>query len=296
MKIKSSVYQSLLFVFLLICVIAACTPTNSRPKPLGHEQKASATQKATETQLPTLTPTPTETLTPTATETPSPTPAPTEVPEEYPIDIEKLHNFPESYEYMVANLDEFVEAPDGFSDPEALYNWWTEKCIPALGNQEDLEPNVFLDSPSVWPHGFSFSLQKQYSQPLLNEPPIFYFKHKNKVYPVLVLTVTGFDNTNVGTFAFIIHDKSQNGDDGFEAINRLNTGKIIGALYGQIDLGVGDDPNKELQLFLYSDYNWKDYVCEGHTCTWSQMPSGMLFKDFPNKYTLGIGDISTYDD
>lgn len=294
MKMKISVYQSLIPVFLLICVIVACTPTNSQPRPLELDQKASATQKATETQLPTLTPTPTETLTPTATETPSPTPAPTEVPEEYPIDIEKLHNFPESYEYMVANLDEFVEAPDGFSDPEALYNWWTEKCIPALGNQEDLELNAFLDHPGNNINRFTFGLQKNYAQPLLNEPPIFYFKHKGKVHPVLIFTMTGFNNTNIGTFAFILHDQSQNGDDGFDFIKRINMGEQIAELRGETDDILGGDPNPEIQLFLHSDYNWKDFICEGHTCTWSNMEPGMLWKDRPNKYALGLGSGGTY--
>ena len=291
MKIKSSVYQSLISVFLLICVIVACTPINSQPSPLELEQKASATQKATETQLPTLTPTPTETLTPTATETPSPTPTPTEVPEEYPIDIEKLHNFPESYEYMVANLDEFVEAPDGFSDPEALYNWWTEKCIPALGNQEDLEPNVF-GVLNTLENGFGFNVMKHESKPLLNEPSIFYFQHKERVYPVLILTVENEFNINLGTFAVILHDKSQNGDDGLQAIDKLSANKAIMGLIGQTYDMVGGDLNPEIQNFLHSDFNWKDF--NGHT--WSNLEPGMLWKDRPNKYAIGLGAIGTYDD
>ena len=46
-----------------------------------------------------------------------------EAVEKYPIDLEKLHNFPESYEYMVKNLDEFVEAPDPLEDLGAFREW-----------------------------------------------------------------------------------------------------------------------------------------------------------------------------
>ncbi len=214
-----------------------------------------------------------------------------EAVEQYPIDINKIHNFPESYEYMVNNLNEFVEAPDGFSDPEALYNWWTEKCIPALGNQEDLEPNVF-GVPDVSTAGFGFHTMIYESKSLLSEPNIFYFRYNNKIYPVLVLTVEDEFNINVGTFAFIIHNKSQNGDDGFDALKTLSTGEKIASLFGQTDDILGGDQSLEIQKFLHSDFNWKDF--NGYT--WSNLEPGMLWKDRPNKYAIGLGAIRTYDD
>ncbi len=214
-----------------------------------------------------------------------------EAVEQYPIDINKIHNFPKSYEYMVNNLNEFVEAPDGFSDPEALYNWWTEKCIPALGNQEDLEPNVF-GVPDVSTAGFGFHTMIYESKSLLSEPNIFYFRYNNKIYPVLVLTVEDEFNINVGTFAFIIHNKSQNGDDGFDALKTLSTGEKIASLFGQTDDILGGDQSLEIQKFLHSDFNWKDF--NGYT--WSNLEPGMLWKDRPNKYAIGLGAIRTYDD
>lgn len=287
MNKKIRVYRTLAAVLCMILIIAACTPINTQS---NHQESPTST-------LAEITPTviDTKTSTPTQEATETNTPTPTEVPEKYPIDIEKLHNFPESYEYMVDNLDEFVEAPDGFTDPEALYNWWTDKCIPALGNQEDLEPNVFAEVGSR-PDGFYLSMPKNYSQPLLSEPSTFYFRHEDRVYPVIVLTVKTFDDINNGTFAIVLHDQSQNGDDGFAAIKRMYEGKKIGTLYGQTDNVLGGDSNQHIQLFLHSDYNWKDFICEGHTCTWSNMEPGMLVKDRPNKYAIGLGAIGTYDD
>lgn len=276
---------------IALTVLAGILLTNGCAIETGNQPQISTDEpKAIETQvIPTKTKVPTPTRK--ATETQAPTPTKTETPEKYPIDINKIHNFPKSYEYMVNNLNEFVEAPDGFSDPEALYNWWTEKCIPALGNQEDLEPNVF-GVPDVSTAGFGFHTMIYESKSLLSEPNIFYFRYNNKIYPVLVLTVEDEFNINVGTFAFIIHNKSQNGDDGFDALKTLSTGEKIASLFGQTDDILGGDQSLEIQKFLHSDFNWKDF--NGYT--WSNLEPGMLWKDRPNKYAIGLGAIRTYDD
>ena len=144
-----------------------------------------------------------------------------------------------------------------------------------------------------WSEGFDFHAMKYESKPLLNQPGIFYFQHKDRVYPVLILTVENSDfKINLGTFAFILHDQSQNGDDGFEAILRLSTNKSIRSLSGQTDNIIGEDSNPAIQNFLHSEYNWKDY--NGYT--WSNLEPGMLWKDRPNKYAIGLGAIGTYDD
>ncbi len=69
MKIKSSVYQSLFSVFLLICVIVACTPLSSQPhpKPDAPSTLTQVIPTATDTQI---IPTVTEII-PTATEVPA---------------------------------------------------------------------------------------------------------------------------------------------------------------------------------------------------------------------------------
>lgn len=78
----------------------------------------------------------TETTAPTATVTstavPTATPEPTQDP--YVLDSVKFHNFPESYEYVLAHADEFVRAPDPFTERAAFDRWWNEQLIPALGS------------------------------------------------------------------------------------------------------------------------------------------------------------------
>jgi hypothetical protein len=193
MKIKSSVYQSLISILLLICVIVACTPINSQPRSLELEQKASATQKATETQLPTLTPTPTETLTPTATETPSPTPTPSVTPEPYPIDMEKLSNPPQSYEDFVNNLDKFVQAPnpDGSDENfQEFVTWYNEKLFKeALGGDLEALPVNYeakgIDIGTDMIIAYNTVPVERHSLPYF-----FYFKDRKGVpYPCYVVTV-----------------------------------------------------------------------------------------------------------
>ena len=193
MKMKISVYQSLISVLLLICVIAACTPINSQPRPLELEQKASAIQKATETQLPTLTPTPTETLTPTATETPSPTPTPTATPEPYPIDMEKLSNPPQSYEDFVNNLDKFVQAPspDGSDENfQEFVTWYDEKLFKeALGGDLEALPVNYeakgIDIGTDMIIAYNTVPVERHSLPYF-----FYFKDRKGVpYPCYIVTV-----------------------------------------------------------------------------------------------------------
>ena len=193
MKMKISVYQSLISVLLLICVIAACTPINSQPRSLELEQKASATQKPTETQLPTLTPTPTETLTPTATETPSPTPTPTATPEPYPIDMEKLSNPPQSYEDFVNNLDKFVQAPspDGSDENfQEFVTWYNETLFQKTlgGDLETLPVNYEakgIDIGTDMIIAYNTVPVERHSLPYF-----FYFKDRKGVpYPCYIVTV-----------------------------------------------------------------------------------------------------------
>jgi len=79
---------------------------------------------------------PTETTAPTVTVTstvvPTVIPEPTQNP--YVLDSVKFHNFPESYEYVLAHADEFVRAPDPFTERVAFDRWWNEQLIPVLGS------------------------------------------------------------------------------------------------------------------------------------------------------------------
>jgi len=126
--------------------------------PSKDPENTDPTQVATKLAPPGITETvinpPVNTHEPTATATEMPTP--TEIPEKYPIDLEKLHNFPESYEYMVKNLDEFVEAPDPLEDLGA-FREWVGKLDITIGDYNNREVNYWSKSVGFYPDYFQAS-------------------------------------------------------------------------------------------------------------------------------------------
>jgi hypothetical protein len=106
---------------------------------------------------------------PTATASPTP---------DYGIDMQKFTNFPESYEYLLAHLDEFVQAPDPVSDRAAFDRWYAEELVPALGAASEREINI-NGGKGPWRYGYGFSNPiKEISGSLHS----FYFISNQKVY------------------------------------------------------------------------------------------------------------------
>lgn len=188
--------------------------TNTDPTQATYE--LTPTQKATDTMInpPTLTPEPTAT----ATETPTPT----EV-EKYPIDLEKLHNFPESYEYLVAHPEEFVEAPNPLEDIEFFNQWWNEKFIPILGDRSEREKNMIMGGGGVLGDFYDIMGPIDGEKPLQGQPEMLFFEHKGVTYPIAIINVGYEEDPHANFTMAIILIK----EDEFKAIESLNNGDKI---------------------------------------------------------------------
>lgn len=183
------------------------------------------------TPLPTVTKTKVPTPTRKATETQAPTPTKTETPEKYPIDIEKLHNFPESYEYMVNNLNEFVEFPDPFVDPDG-FNASVEKLKTIIGDSSQREKNYIgsIGDESDFYVADAFLSPNQ----LEGQPEIAYFKHQGVVYPMIGLNVYGTDSVpgmgSTRTLLVILYN-GRGAPEGTDVIQTLSNGGHIRSVY-----------------------------------------------------------------
>jgi len=236
-KAKSKVAKNFFQVGLATSMILgapACVPTEAtsiiptgetNPLPGDFTKTAESPTEATYevTSTPgiesTINP-PTEVATemPTATATEMPTP--TEIPEKYPIDLEKLHNFPQSYEYVVAHPEEFVEAPNPFKDIDAFNDWFYNKFVPLLGNYEEREVNYATSNIGMQP---DFYVADAYRDPkdMLGEPEFFYFNNYGTLYPVITLNVFSDDQKSfIRTISIILYDGDYSGE-GTGAINSL---------------------------------------------------------------------------
>lgn len=160
---------------------------------------------ATATELPTITLTPEPTATATATEMPTATeiPTPTEIPEKYPIDLEKLHNFPQSYEYLVAHPEEFVEAPNPLEDIDAFNRWWNEKFVPILGDRSEREKNMIMGGGGVLGDNYDIKGPIGKEKPLQGEPEMLFFEHKEVIYPIAIINVA-YENDTATNFTMAI--------------------------------------------------------------------------------------------
>jgi hypothetical protein len=165
---------------------------------------------------------------PTITLTPEPTPTATEITEKYPIDLEKLHNFPESYEYMVKNLDEFVEAPDPLEDLGA-FREWVGKLEITIGDYNNREVNYWSKGVGFYPDYFEAS---SYSSPnkLEGQPEVAYFKHGSEIFPMLGLNVYYKDGGFVRTMLVILYN-GNGSPEGKGVIDTLADGGRIRAVW-----------------------------------------------------------------
>lgn len=149
--------------------------------------------------------------------------------EKYPIDLEKLHNFPESYEYMVENLDEFVEAPDPLEDLGA-FKEWVGKLEIIVGDHNNREVNYWAYSMGFDGEYFNAS---SFSSPnsLAGNPEIAYFEHNGEIHPILNINV-GYDGVAMGGRSFwrtvlVILYNGTGSPEGREVISTLvNGGRI----------------------------------------------------------------------
>ena len=147
-----------------------------------------------------------------------------EAVEKYPIDLEKLHNFPESYEYMVKNLDEFVEAPDPLEDLGA-FREWVGKLEITIGDYNNREVNYWSKGVGFYPDYFEAS---SYSSPnkLEGQPEVAYFKHGSEIFPMLGLNVYYIDGGFVRTMMVILYN-GIGSPEGREVISTLASGGKI---------------------------------------------------------------------
>jgi hypothetical protein len=226
---------SILFIFIALPgTLSACSPIAETPKStegvnydltLTVENSATEeltlvpeTEVATATQTWTLTSEPSPTATATATETPKPT----EV-EKYPIDLEKLRNFPQSYEYLVAHPEEFVEAPNPLEDIDVFNQWWNEKFIPILGDRSEREKNMIMRGGGVLGDFFDISNSEDQAMPLQGQPEMLFFKHEGVTYPIAIINVGYEEDPHANYTMAIILIK----EDELKAIKSLNNGDKI---------------------------------------------------------------------
>ena len=191
----------LVFVVGIIFVFASACSVG------GFQQYSTA---STSVIVNTVTSVPTETATPSPTENP------------YAIDVEKFHTFPESYEYLIAHLDEFVQAPDPLTERTAFDNWFIEQLIPVLGPESDRLVNIdagYVAGGNT--HYGASNIGEEYIGPI----QFFYFENGGTIFPVpcfhavkagfpgMTLCIALFDSPSLvyGTNALeMVYSKSHN--------------------------------------------------------------------------------------
>lgn len=183
-------------------------------------------QSPTEAQSPTETTAPTNTAVPTETATPTP---------EAGIDMEKFHNFPESYEYLLAHPDEFVQAPDPITDRAAFDKWFQEELIPALGPVGEREVNIYNKGG-----GGGLALWEEYfeSRTRLQElPPVFWFENNGNLYvvPCITTATTGYEDVTKVTVCPVLFN-SPALIHGTRAIEAMHEGRGIYYIHIYYDL------------------------------------------------------------
>ena len=241
-KAKSKVAKNFFQVGLATSMILgapACVPTEAtsiiptgETNPLPGDSTKTAESPTEATYEVTSTPGIESTINPptkTATKMPTATAmemsTPTEVAKEkYSLDQEKLHNFPESYEYMVENLDEFVEAPDPLEDLEA-FREWVGKLEITIGDSNNREVNYWPESVGFYPKYYSAD---SFLSPnsLVGNPEIAYFKHGSEIFPMLGLNVYYKNGGFVRTMLVILYN-GNGSPEGKGVIDTLGNGGRI---------------------------------------------------------------------
>lgn len=119
-----------------------------------------------------------------------------------------LHNFPQSYEYLLSHKSEFVQCPDPLSNKAAFDVCWNG-VVTALGDLTKLPTNLIMNGVS--PAGNKDIQFMEYDNipqegPLLNPPEFVYFEYSGVLYPILILTMRGRANEYMGTRGVVLFD------------------------------------------------------------------------------------------
>ena len=104
------------------------------------------------------------------------------------IDIDKFHNFPQSYEYLLAHPEEFVQSPDPVTNRAAFDRWYTEQLVPALGPLSEREVN--FEAMGVGPDVYGYSFYVWPLHPTEGQLAFFYFESSGVIYPVPCFNVS----------------------------------------------------------------------------------------------------------
>ncbi|MFA5025392.1 MAG: hypothetical protein WC503_02725 [Candidatus Shapirobacteria bacterium] len=145
------------------------------------------------------------------------------------IDMEMFHNLPQSYEYLLAHPDEFIQAPDPLTDRAAFDKWWNEEFIPALGpvSERPLTANTLnmIDSR------FSYSADADVRPiPLIGQPSFFWFESivdgSRVVYPVPCVNITNssFPGITKQTLCAALSDLIPSSRAGTNSLEMFGTG------------------------------------------------------------------------
>lgn len=216
---------------LLLLLTTSCTNVN--------QWFGTPTPRATPTLEPTLTATPTNTPVPTTTATPDP----------YAIDLEKLSHTPPSYDYLLAHLDEFVQAPDPMIvGMDEFFQWYEDRLVPAMGERQDRDVNIFASSMST---GSDRYVWCQPGCQIGGQIEFFYFESNTTVYPVYVLTIS-YRSENSAPFSIIITDGRGMHGLGVLDIIENTVGQYFGqgCIYGSPNEFFSDDVNEMISLGL----------------------------------------------
>ena len=94
--------------------------------------------------------------------------------------MEKFTNFPQSYDYLLNHLADFVQSPDPVNNRAEFDKWFQEQLIPALGPVSEREINID-----------AYAVNARYSLTFTNDRDdhritdhlhSFYFVHNDVVY------------------------------------------------------------------------------------------------------------------
>ena len=190
------------------------------------------------------------TPTPIITETPSPTATfitvpPTSTPQ-FGVDKEKFTNFPQSYNYLINHLDEFVKAPDPVNNRAAFDRWYTEELVPALGPISERELN--LETYTFGPGYYSISLTGRPGITMTGNPNFFYFENSGIVYPVPCINITSPNHPGVTRWTYcpiLFERRDPIGNRwGTGALEEIAAGSPISEVL--IIVNIKDHPDKSL--------------------------------------------------
>ncbi len=251
----------LVVLFCLSWVLTACAPTAA----------------SIPTAVSTATPAPSATLTP----TPAPTPTQQPTFDPYVLDLEKFHNFPESYEYLLAHQDEFVQAPDPFTDRAAFDQWFDDEFLLALGPVSEREVNL-VDGPGYGGRDFRVSGIDSYKT--LEPTAFFYFMDGDVVRPVVVENCGDQESRFVVTLAVVLFDHGNDfiGFGGLDQIQRIYEGYEIMTLLVYTALV---DPNAPVVYENPPSFVFVERMLE----------AGFIGSYDDNRVIFGAGGIRTWD-